>query len=532
MENKRSKGSYYTPTTIAEFLVKHVSKKVRTSNIRILEPSAGDGVFIDSLYKDESLRNKIRQVVAVEREVLELEKIKNKTTDKTFTGIHADFLNFQNDDTSKFHIVIGNPPYIKKSSLEANQIDLCENIHRHFTQLSKNKINNIWTAFLVRSIEFVDDEGILALVLPSELLQVNFAAELRRLILDEFERVEIFTFNELLFKDCKGQDTIILVAEKKSENAGVFYCHIDKAETLPTQEIKLIENIKIRDAKWNHHHLTSDEITLLQRLKEKLLVVDHYCTSKAGIVTAANDYFIVNQQTVEFYKLHNYVKSIIQKGAFVNGSVTFLDDDFSGLVEQNKPAYLVDLNDTAGFSPDHPIFKYLNKGLDSKIHERYKCKLRKNWYEVPNVGSPAEAFFFRRSNEYPKLIKNTAGVLATDSAYTVNMRDTFEINNLIFSFYNSLTLAFAELQGRYYGGGVLELTPNEYKKLPIPYVDVKQNEFQTFAKNFKIKASIGNICLQNDARILKSIDSNIDADTIAKLAAIRTKLQQWRLKTK
>lgn len=40
------------------------------------------------------------------------------------------------------------------------------------------------------------------------------------------------------------------------------------------------------------------------------------------------------------------------------------------------------------------------------------------------------------------------------------MKEEFEINSFIYLFYNSLTLIFAELEGRYYGG-VLELIPSE-----------------------------------------------------------------------
>jgi adenine-specific DNA-methyltransferase len=38
------------------------------------------------------------------------------------------------------------------------------------------------------------------------------------------------------------------------------------------------------------------------------------------------------------------------------------------------------------------------------------------------------------------------------------------------AFLNSLTFAFAEVMGRSYGGGVLELEPNEAEKLPLPLI--------------------------------------------------------------
>lgn len=531
MSNKKNIGSFYTPKIIADFLVDYLSNKLNGKHLTVLEPSAGDGIFVKSIYNHKSLLKKIKKVVAVEREEKELDKVKAITKSKSLKTIHSDFLDFQNSIKEKFNLVIGNPPYIKKNLLKDEQISYCESIHKIFPTLSENKIKNIWTAFLVRSIKFVSDDGILAFVLPSELLQVKFAAELRTLILKEFERIEIFTFNELLFKDCKGQDTLLLIGERKSNEKGVYYCNIENLKDLEEKKFYLTKKVTIKESKWTHHHLSTDEIELLEKIKKQLQIANHYCTSKAGIVTAANNYFIVDEKTVQEYSLKNYVKEIIQKGSFVNGSVILSQADFDKLVSQSKPTFLIALNNETKIKQNSKILKYLDKGLELKINERYKTSIRESWFAVPNIGTAPEAFFFKRCNEYPKLIKNNANVLTTDSAYTIEMNEEYDIENLIYSFYNSLTLSFAELNGRYYGGGVLELTPNEFKNLPMPYINISRKEFNLFVKNFKGKSSIKDVCQKNDTAILKAIDSKIDTEQINKIFDIREKLYLRRIKT-
>lgn len=530
MKNNKLTGSFYTPKIIADFLIDYLSNKLGGNSLTILEPSAGDGVFIRSIYEHKSLPERIQKIIAVEKEEKELETIKAITKINSLKTIHSDFLEFQINNKQKFNLVIGNPPYIKKNLLAKEQVFRCENIHKIFPSLSENKIKNIWTAFLVRSINFLNIDGILAFVLPAELLQVKFAAELRALILKEFERVEIFTFNELLFKECKGQDTILLIGERKSQYKGIYYCNIEKLSDLKEKKFSLAQNVNIRESKWTHHHLTTDEIELLEKIKKQLQIVNHYCTSKAGIVTAANDYFIVDSSRLKEYSLQRFAKPIIQKGSFVNGGVILTQDEFENLVKQSKPTFLIALNKSTKIKNNERIHQYLDKGLDLKINERYKTSIRTKWYEVPNVGTPPEAFFFRRCNEYPKLIKNNAHVLATDSAYKITMKDDYKIENLIFSFYNSLTLSFAELNGRYYGGGVLELTPNEFKNLPVPYVHLTEKDFNSFVKDFNNKSSIKDICKRNDTIILKSIDKNLDSDCINKIFQIREKLYSRRIK--
>lgn len=532
MRNKKKTGSFYTPKSIADFLLDYISNKLINQNhISVLEPSAGDGIFIKSIYKHEELSLKIAELVAIEQSKRELNKIVKAVKHKSLSAVHADFLDYQKDNNRSFTLVVGNPPYIKKNLLTRKQIEQCKLIHES-AKLANTRPKNIWTSFLVRCIDFTSEDGILAFVLPSEILQVKYAAELREYILKQFERVEIFTFNELLFTDCKGQDTLLLIGERKSTRKGVFYCNINKVIDLENGKFSLAQNVKIKESKWTHHHLETQEIELLENLKENLNTVNDYCNSKAGIVTAANSYFIVDDKTVDQYSLHEYVKPIIQKGVFVNGSVELSKEDFQLLVDKSKPTYLIALDQHSQIRSNAKLWQYLKIGEEKEIHRRFKASIRDNWYEIPNVGAPPEAFFFKRCNNYPKLVKNTANVLATDSAYTISMRNDYAIENLIFSFYNSLTLAYAELYGRYYGGGVLELTPNEFKNLPVPYLPVNAEQFGDFVSAFKAKGSIKEICKQNDRIILKSIDKKLSDDNIDKLFDIREKLYMRRIKNK
>lgn len=531
MKNKKTTGSYYTPECIAHFLVDYLSDKIKgREGISILEPSAGDGIFIRTIYNNESISGRIKNVVAVEQDKTELNKIIREVSQTSFTACHSDFLEFQRVNKQKFTLVIGNPPYIKKSFLNPDQILECSNIHQS-ANLADFTPKNIWTSFLVRCIEYTADDGILAFVLPSEFLQVKFARELRELILNKFERIEIFTFNELIFKESNGQDTLLLIAEKQSKHQGVYYCNIDKLADLGEGKFILAQNVKIKESKWTHHHLETFEIELLEKLKQHINTVNDYCTSKAGIVTAANDYFIVNAELIEEYSLQNFAKPIIQKGLFVNGSIDLNQEDFQILVDSSKPAFLIAIDKHTHIRSNSRFWKYKQLGETQNIHKRYKTSQRKNWYEIPNIGTPPEAFFFKRCHEYPKLIKNTAQVLASDSAYIITMRDSFNLDSFIFSFYNSLTLAFAELYGRYYGGGVLELTPNEFKTLPVPYLKIMEEDFKSFAEDFRKKISIKEICKRNDIKILRSIVPGIDSNTVEQISKIREKLFLRRIKS-
>lgn len=523
MSNKKNTGSYYTPAYLARFISKRVLTHFENRRrVSILEPSVGDGAFVEELAKIPEFNIKL---TALDIDKKELYKALKKWNKKNSTFKKVDFIEFS--DSKKYTVIIGNPPYVKKNRLTAEQIDSSKIIHQN-EGLGEGSAKNIWATFLIKANTLLAKNGVIAFVLPSELLQVKFAEEIREYLKNEFERIEIFTFNDLMF-ECKGQDTIVLFAYKKAEEKGEFFANIESQKSLEGNKFELRKNNLLvnSNVKWTHHFLTSDELTFIDNLKKELKNVNHYTESRPGIVTAANKFFIVDKETEKRYNLSKHTKPIIQKGLFVNGSVEFNNSDIEELEANNYPTKLLQINNSDRISKK--LNEYLDLGVKEELPDRYKCRIRKNWYVIPNISEKPDAFFFKRSHLYPKLLKNNSNAFVTDSAYKVGMRNGYDLNSFIYSFYNSLTLSLSEIEGRYYGGGVLELTPSEFKKLSIPYFKISDEEFDDFAISFENKAKIEDILIQNDYKILNST-IGVKKSDLLKLTAIRNKLKNKRLR--
>jgi adenine-specific DNA-methyltransferase len=82
----------------------------------ILEPSCGDGVFIDGLIKTGYI-DKITSITAIEIEKSEAKKLKNHVIDeKKVNVLNKDFFDFykQYSDKNKYDLILGNPPYVER----------------------------------------------------------------------------------------------------------------------------------------------------------------------------------------------------------------------------------------------------------------------------------------------------------------------------------------------------------------------------------------------------------------------------------
>lgn len=548
--NNKEKGSYYTPQLLADFMVYHLFDNrnfLFSENISILEPSAGDGTFFKSILSKQNftgrsefkLPNKIN-ILAIEREKEELEKVKRyatplRTSKREVEFLNCDYLDFQLNNTKKFDLIIGNPPYIKSNYLTEDQIKSCLEIHKR-SGLSDKKIKNIWTSFLIGAVQSVSDNGALAFVLPAELLQVIYAKEIRDLLKENFEfgKIDIFSFNELIFKDIE-QDVIVLICAKNQKNPGVSFYHVDKLEDLKTPDYTKDNSNVHRTTldKWTNYILSDSDLKFLDHIKAKhsLKLIRDYTDSVAGIVTAANDYFIADQATIDQYELEKHVKPIIKKSSHLPSSLILDDEDLKKMNEGGVPCWLIDLENKPSDSFPQKHKEYLNLGIERNLHNRYKMKLRENWYSIPSVWG-SEGFFTKRSNIFPRIIINQAEALVTDSFYRIRMRDNFKIQDLAFSFYNTLTFIYAELEGRYYGGSVLELTPNEFKGLTIPYVSgVKKTDIKKLEKIMRSKSKPSALLEHTDKVIL--IDHyGMTEREVERLRNIYVELVKRRLKNK
>lgn len=497
MNSKKKTGSYYTPLDLADFIVQHLKPSLNDTN-SILEPSVGDGAFIKTIIANNIPVNQISIVDINDEHFKNIQSIIPQEIN--INTYKEDFLEYNNEN-KLFSLIIGNPPYIKKNLLQKAQIDSCKSI---LTAAGlKSSAKNIWTAFFIKSISLLDKNGILAMVLPAELLQVSFAEELRHYILNKFQRIEIITFDNLLF-ECKGQNTIIFIGYKESKNNGVYFSNI---ENLSDKKLTLNQNNYITHSpfKWSHHYLDTEDLQFIELLCKKIKLIGDYCETKPGIVSAANSYFIINEETENKFHLHKYTLPILQRGLFVNDDIIYTKEAYAKLIKEGKPSKILCFTEDNTKNINSHVQSYLNIGSQMDFVNGWKCSKRKIWYIIPNISTIPDAFFFKRCHQYPKLLINEAQVYVTDSAYKICMKTGFDLSSFIYSFYNTLTIVCSELFGRYYGGGVLELIPSEFKRLPIPYVAINEKIFQQFYNRAKKAANITEILQENDNYILKDI---------------------------
>jgi hypothetical protein len=146
------------------------------------------------------------------------------------------------------------------------------------------------------------------------------------------------------------------------------------------------------------------------------------------------------------------------------------------------------------------VRNYLQIGLNERLHTRFKCRTRKTWYKVPSVYS-APVAMLKRAHHYPRLVLNSADAYTTDTAYRIQPLG-IQPEALVLSFVNSLTCLTAEMEGRHYGGGVLELVPSEIERLLVPVIQTTSAELKAADSRFRSAKNDSEFLRMQDALVL------------------------------
>lgn len=495
---EKLRGAYYTPIEIAKFILQWGING--SSDSEILEPSCGDGVFLECLNNEKMA---FKKITAVEFETEEANKARAINLENSYVR-NDDFHQFCLNTSDRYDLIVGNPPFIRYQYYDSDQQILADEIFKR-AGLKRTKLTNAWVTFVVGCSMLLKEQGKLGFVVPSELLQVKYAQQLRKFLETHFNKINIISFENLVFEDIQ-QEVVLLLCEKNLSSEHLIE-HIEVADIrglfqLDPKRLKFpTKKIDFHSDKWTYYFLDKSELNLLEKIRCKSRsTIGSYADVEVGITTGSNDYFTVPQSIVNIYQLNEYARPMVGRSVQVN-SLCFTKADWQTNVESGAKAMLLVFSPNAHVIGNEGTKAYLASGESNKIHEGYKTSIRDQWYVIPSI-KLSDALFLRRNNQYPKFVLNEANAYTTDTMHRVFIHEGVNKKALLASYYNSLSFAFAEILGRNFGGGCLELMPSEVSDIFIPYRIENEKLFDTIDQMLRDKKSPDEILDITDEYIL------------------------------
>lgn len=467
---RKARGAFFTPPALAEYVSDWA---VRSAQDRVLEPSCGDAEFLLAALR------RMRAVAGTTETVPHLDGVelhepsaaaarsRLRAAGVEGTVRTGDF--FAVEPTGSYDVVIGNPPYIRYQDFtgEARAKSLAAALR---AGVNLTRLASSWAAFTVHSALFLKPGGRLGLVLPAELLSVNYAAEVRRFLMERFARVDLVLFEERVFPGVQ-EEVVLLLAD--GYGAGpTDECHIYQtrtAQTLSTTAVPRAWRPEDPSAKWTPSLLGSEVLDVYGGLLrgEGFTPLETWGETTLGMVTGNNRYFALSPERVrelglrrsDLLPLSPPGSSHLRGGAFTRQALTALGC-------RGYPVWLF----RPGGRPSPAALAYIAAGEATGVHEAYKCRVRTPWWRVP-LQEPADLLLTYMNADTPRLVANAAGAHHLNSVHGLYLRaEQRELGRALLPYaaLNSMTLLGAETVGRAYGGGLLKIEPREADRLPVP----------------------------------------------------------------
>ncbi len=465
-DEPKARGAFFTPQALTTFIIDWA---VRSPTDRVLEPSCGEAAFL--LVAAERLRELgAPPSLAEQLHGIELHEPSARSAREALQAagsqayVHSgDFFDFP--QFSVYDAVVGNPPYVRYQDFSgASRTKARRAALEAGVRLSG--LASSWAAFTVRAAGSVSTDGRLGLVLPAELLWVNYAAPVRRFLMERFANVQLVMFDERVFPGAL-EEVVLLLAEGEGPTDRIAVSQTRNADDL-SDLLALDWRPEIPTQKWTPALLDAAPLNAYSTLSEDFDTLEQWGRTDLGMVTGNNRYFTLSRDEVEGCGLpERELERISPPGSAHLRGLRFTDTHWRELAEEGRRVYLFRPPSEA-VSPQGEAF--IESGRKKGYHKAYKCKVRTPWWRVPWV-QPPDLFLTYMNHDTPRLVANEAGVPHLNSVHGVTLEPEYaELGRTLLpvASLNSLTLLGAELVGRSYGGGLLKVEPREADVLPVP----------------------------------------------------------------
>jgi adenine-specific DNA-methyltransferase len=531
---EKLRGGFYSPDPLVDRCLDRVAELVRGRHgLRLLEPSAGDGAFIRGLSRSIRLSASVDEVVAIEPIASEAAKCVTALEERSLRGrvLIDSAIGWSASCDETFDCAVGNPPYVRFQFVSDEDKRSMPRLERR-AGVPFTGVSNLWLPVLIGSLSRLKIGGAFAFIIPTECFTGLSAGALRTWLVRNAESLRFDLFPPGSFPGVLQEVTILSGQRCATRETGA-QCEIrehghDGARATTTHLIRP------NPEPWTRYLLTKPQVDAFEEASRlaDVWTINTMAKFEVAAVTGANDFFSVDAATVEQYDLARWTTPLLPRIRHATG-LRYTESDQADTEAAGAKAFLLDFS---AERPDPSLYDkaatYLATGVLDELPTRYKCRIREPWYRVPFIRA-GRLMMSKRSHHYPRVILNDAGVVTTDTIYRGTMIGFFDGReaDLAAGFHNSLTLLSAEIEGRSFGGGVLELVPSEVGRLVVPMPDGFASDIDRLDELSRSSTNEAgqDLLIRETDLLLTKADIGLTADLLERLAEARLSLLQRRL---
>ncbi len=458
-KQRKDRGQFFTPAAYANIMVDWIAVDSPQS---ILDPATGTGILIDTCQR----RNVGRSFTGydLDPKALELAESRLVATDLR----HRDFLSGDWDE--RFDAILANPPYIihRDHKLDREIVDYVA--HRSGQRLSRQ--SNLYVYFVIKICEQLAQGGRAAIIIPAEWMAANYGQPLKAYLLDKGLLQGLVTVDLAghAFADNMATASILLI-EKVTKSPQVVQSYFVPDGANPVSLAALEQDAAVVRRSLSVDLLQSQkkwDIWLRRSVASRTkgsIRLGELVTTKRGIATGANRFFLLSQQEAEHHGLNTArMDRCVGKTAHVGG-INFTNADFERGAAAGEACFL--FNPTGDLTPSEVA--YIERGAGLDIPLKHGPRTKAIWYAA-EARHPAPIWASTFGRGRMRFIHNAAGVKTLTcfhGVYPKNL-DVIQVEALTALLNSNAMQDAIAAHVRRFTNGLMKLEPRDILDIYVP----------------------------------------------------------------
>jgi len=392
LSDKKKYGKFYTPEIYTAFLSDLVLKDFHSEKkeLKLLDPSCGDGAFLDEIIKRIPILIKkldFKKVdlygIDIDNKALELASIKFKNkSDLSYnlTLLNADLLledkeiyqdvkKYLNElFKDKFDIIIGNPPWVSLKGKFREKLYSNKELQLLLERYPCDKYRpNTSELFIWKSVEILNENGLIGFIVPDRIFKNSQFSKLRKEIFYKYKLK--YVVSNVKFKNVNS-DNVIFVLSKTFSKPGdkIKYKSFEdnKWETIP-KNIFFDNNYNCFFIKKDYYKIIEkiEKTTFLIKLKELFVTGVGFIGRKDKFYDAkvsSNSLKVILGRNIERNKVKNFLYFDFIKRNILGGTNDISKLSFKPKIVLRKTGkFLISAIDKDGYLPEQSLYFILSR---------------------------------------------------------------------------------------------------------------------------------------------------------------------------
>jgi adenine-specific DNA-methyltransferase len=465
-------GQFATPPELALSLARYARQLAGQGGIRFLDPAVGTGSFYSALTQ-AFLPEEIDAATGIELDPLFAEAAEDLWGNSGLNVVHGDFTKQHPDGC--FNLVLTNPPYVRHHHLppaEKSRLKtlLAESLHTEISGLA-----GLYCYFLLLCHNWMEEQGLAVWLIPSEFMDVNYGATLRRYLSERVTLLHIHRFcpTDVQFTDALVSSAVVVFRKAAPPPGHRVRFTLAGSIEQPQGEAIVPLDVLRRSRKWTQFPgRTAGESTGEPTLGDIFRI-------KRGLATGSNSFFILSPAEAKNWKIpRQFLKPILPGPRYVTGDIVEARSD--GAPAVSPELYLLDCSE-----PEEQIqnrwprfYAYLRQGRKDAIAMSYLASHRVPWYsQEQRPPAPFLCTYMGRAkngkhpfrfiwNRSRATAHNVYLMLYPKAQLAAALENHPELEESVFQALQKIAPAQLLSEGRVYGGGLHKVEPKELAQIP------------------------------------------------------------------